>query len=239
MNNHPPESTRHFSVVDAARACVSAYLQNAFADSESLLSELDHWTQALIDNDNMAKLELVFEADDPAEACYRDLVREIDTEAQSGIYLARKGNGFRHLARVVDDPGVSGTLFEAIDLVSPAVFPDEHVHSTENLDLVWVTIEARHDRAHIDAAVSEIIMRHLLDDAEAARDMVNVLRAFHYAYNEDLVRKQCGMSRILDARDANDLAIMVREQRARSGSYEARVDEIRHRADQRLRRPSA
>jgi hypothetical protein len=212
-------------------------LRSIFFDKDSLLSELDRWTQALIENDNMAKLELVFEADDPAEACYRDLIREIDTEAQSGIYLVRKGTGFRHLARVFDEPGVSGRLFEEIDVVSPAVFPDELMHSADNLDLVWVTIEARHDRAHVDAAVSEIIMKHLLGDAEAARDMVNVLRAFHYAYNEDLVRQQCWMDRVLDVRDANDLSMMVREHRARSGSYEARVDEIRHRADQRLRRP--
>jgi hypothetical protein len=239
MTNYPPANTPHLSVADAARACVDAYLQKVFSGKVSLLCELDRWTQALIENDNMAKLELVFEADDPAEACYRDLIREIDTEAQSGIYLARRGTGFRHLARVVDESGVSGSLYQEIDVVSPAVFPDEHSHSADNLDLVWVTIEARHDRAHVDAAVSEIIMRHLLGDAEAAGDMVNVLRAFHYAHNEDLVRRQCGMQRILDARDANDLAIMVREHRARSGSYEARVDEIRHRADQRLRRPPA
>jgi hypothetical protein len=234
MNNRQNTKIRSFTVADAARARVDAYLREAFASSNRLLGDLNAWTQALIKHENMAKLESVFEADEPAEACYRDLIREIDTEAESGIYLARKGSPLRHLARVVDEPGITGELHREIDLVAPTVFPDELVHSAEDLDLVWVTIEARHDRANIDATVSEIIMTHLLDDADAARDMVNALRALHYAYHEDAVRRRCDMRHALDSRDARDLAIMVKELRARSGSYEDRAENIRDRAQLRL-----
>ena len=233
MNNRQIGTVRSFS-----RARVATHLGEVYAGTGSLLGDLNPWTQRLISNENLAKLALVFEAEEPAEACYRDLIREIDTEAQSGIYLARKGSPSRHLARVAEEPGVSGELYREIDVIAPVLFADELAHSADELDLVWVTIEARHDRAHIDATVSEIIMSHLLDDADAARDMVSALRALHYAFHEDDVRSRCELPRFLGARDgrgSRELDIMVRELAARSGNYEARTEEIRHRAERDLR----
>jgi hypothetical protein len=186
----------------------------------------------------MAKLRLVFEAEDPPEACYRDLIREIDTEAESGIYLARPGSPFRHLARVAEERGVSGRLHQEIDVFAPVVFADEVRHSAEDLDLVWVTIEARHERAHLDATVSEIIMSHLLDDADAARDMTNAIRSLHYAFHEDVVRRRCGLPLVLDTHERRDLDIMIGEFRARSGNYEARTEEIGRRAESFYRVPA-
>ena len=222
-----PTNLSRFSIADAARARVATYLYKVYASDNGLLGNLDRWTQRRITEENMAKLALIFESDDPAETCYRDLIRELDTEAETGIYLARQGSPARHLKRVIDEPGVSGELFREIDTIAPVVFADEAAHSTEDLDLVWVTIEARHDRAHVDAAVSEIIMAHLMDDAEAARDMSNAIRALQYAFHEDVVRRRCDLPRLLDDRDERDLVIMVSEMAKRSGSYEERTDEIR------------
>jgi hypothetical protein len=196
-----------------------------------LLGDLDRWTQRRITEENMAKLALVFESDDPAEACYGDLIREIDTEAEYGIYLASKTKKDRHLSRVLDEPGVSGDLRNAIATIAPRLFPDETAHSTENLDLVRVTIQARHDRAHVDATVSEIIMTHLLDDAPAARDMTNALRALQFAFHEHVVRKCCGLPLLLDERGERDLQVMVTELASRAGNYEDRISEILEQAD--------
>ena len=231
MASLPPRNLSRFSIADAARARVATYLYKVYASDNGLLGNLDRWTQRQITAENMAKLALVFESDDPAEACYGDLIRELDTEAETGIYLARQGSPGRHLKRVIDEPGVSGELFREIDTIAPVVFPDETAHSARDLDLVWVTIEARHDRAHVDAAVSEIIMGHLMDDADAARDMSNAIRALQYAFHEDVVRHRCELPRLLDNRDERDLVIMVSEMAKRSGSYEDRANAIRLRTD--------
>jgi hypothetical protein len=176
-------------------------------------------------------LNLIFESDDPAEACYKDLIRELDTEAETGIYLARTDATERHLRRVMDESGVSGDLHCAIEAIAATVFPDEVAHSADDLDLVWITIQARHDRAHVDAMVSEIIMSHLMDDANAARDMTNAIRALQYSFHEDVVRRRCDLPRILDERDERDLLLMVTEMAQRSGSYEGRIAEITERAE--------
>jgi len=220
-----------FSIADAARARIATYLYQVYANDDGLLGDLDRWTQRRITEENMAKLALVFESDDPAEACYRDLIRELDNEAESGIYLARADAVERHLRRVTDEPGVSGDLRAGIDAIAPVVFADEVAHSSKDLDLVWITIQARHDRAHVDARVSEIIMSHLLDDANAARDMTNAIRALQYSFHEDVVRRRCDLPRIIDDRDERDLLIMVTELAQRSGSYEDRIVEILERAD--------
>jgi hypothetical protein len=131
----------------------------------------------------------------------------------------------------VDEPGVSGDIHGAIEAIAPTVFPDEVAHSANDLDLVWITIQARHDRAHVDAMVSEIIMSHLMDDANAARDMTNAIRALQYSFHEDVVRRRCDLPRILDERDERDLLLMVTEMAQRSGSYEGRIAEITERAE--------
>jgi hypothetical protein len=220
-----------FSIADAARARIATYLYQVYASDDGLLGDLDRWTQRRITEENMAKLALVFESDDPAEACYRDLIREIDTEAETGIFLARHNAVARHLQRVVDEPGVSGELHREIEAIAPVMFANEAAHSAEDLDLVWVTVQACHDRAHVDAMVSEIIMSHLMDDADAARDMSNAMRALQYSFHEDVVRRRCDLPRFIDDRDERDLMIMVTELAKRSGSYEDRIAAISSRVD--------
>jgi hypothetical protein len=220
-----------FSIADAARARIATYLYQVYASDDGLLGDLDRWTQRRITEENMAKLALIFESDDPAEACYRDLIREIDTEAETGIFLARHDAPSRHLQRVVDEPGVSGELHREIEAIAPVMFADEAAHSAKDLDLVWVTVQACHDRAHVDAMVSEIIMSHLMDDADAARDMSNAMRALQYSFYEDVVRQRCDLSRFIDDRDERDLMIMVSELSKRSGSYQDRIAAISNRVD--------
>ena len=72
----------------------------------------------------------------------------------------------------------------------------------------------------------EIIMGHLMDDADAARDMSTAIRALQYAFHEDVVRRRCDLPRLMDDRDERDLVIMVSEMAKRSGSYEDRTAEI-------------
>ena len=220
-----------FSIEEAARARAASYLYQVYADEEGLLGDLDRWTQRRITEENMAKLALVFESTDPAETCYRDLIRELDTEAQAGIFLACSGCKEQHLRNVLDEPGVSGKLHEFMDRLAPSLFADEFAHSTEDLDLVWVTLRARHDRAHVDATISEIIMSHLLDNADAARDMSNAMRALGYSFHENVARRRCKLPRLLDERDERDLQIMVNELIRRGGDFEARIEEIGDRVD--------
>jgi hypothetical protein len=135
------------------------------------------------------------------------------------------------LSRIVDEPGVSGELSDHIEAIAKSMFADELAHSTEDLDLVWITIQARHDRAHVDAQVSEIIIGHLMGDAEMARDMCNALRSLQYASHENVARRCCNLNLLTDDRDERDLMIMVSELEKRSGSYENRIAEINSRVD--------
>lgn len=226
-----------FSLADAAKARVATYLYQVYANDAGLLGDLDRWTQRRITDENMAKLALVFASDDPAEACYRDLIREIDTEAETGIYLVKPDATSRHLRRLIDEPGISGQLHREMIAIAPKMFEDETAHSAENLDLVWVAIQARHDRAHVDAMVSEIIMSHLIDNVDSARDMCNAMRALQYSFHENLARRCSELPLLLDDRHERDLMIMVTELVKRSGSYEDRNAAIRDQVDIRILRP--
>ena len=226
------KSDKRLTVADVARAEVATYLYELFANDDGLLANLDRWTQRRITEENMAKLALIFESDDPAEACYRDLIREIDTEAEYGIYLAGADSDSRHLRTIVDEPGVSGELADQMGEIAKTMFPDELAHSDKGLDLVWITIQARHDRAHVDAQVSMIIMNHISRDAEMSVDMVNAMRSLQYGHHENVVRRCCDLNQLTDDRDERDLMIMVSELAARSGSYVDRIAEISDRVDQ-------
>ena len=225
------KETKRLSLMDTIRSRVSVYLYNAYNEDKGLLGNLDRWTKRRITDENLAKLALVFDSEDPAETCYRDLIREIDAEAETGIYLVSSKATPEHLRRVIDEPGVSGEMHRAIKTIAPIVFTDEIAYSTNNLDRVWVRIQATHDRAHVDAAVSEIILSFLLDDAVAARDVSNAMRALQYSFHEDVVRRRCDLTPILSDQDNRELLIMVTELAERSGSYQGRIDTICSKAD--------
>ena len=218
--------SNRFSLLEAIRFRITAYLSELCAENDGVFFNLDHWTQRRIIDENMAKLALVLESDDPAETCYRDLIREIDAEAEAGIYLVRQDVTEKHLRRVIEEPGVSGELHGEMAKIAPIVFPEETSRSFEDLDLVWVTVQASHDRAHVDATVSEIILGFFNDDADSLRDMTNAMRALQYSFHEDVVRRRCSLPPLLGERENRELLIMVSELTLRSGSYRDRVAQI-------------
>jgi len=203
-------------------ADVTALLDALFSDSRSGLSTLDRWTERRIREENLAKAALVAEADDPVEHCYQNLIREIDTEARNGIFLANPAAGAAKLRHLAGDSGVSGRLNEHVAALAPRLFPDETKHSGDTLDLVWTGLHARYDRAHLEAQVSEMVMSRLLGDDEAM-DMTDALRGLFFAYHEDRVRRSEGLEVLLGDREAADLGAMVAELAARSGDYDERV----------------
>jgi len=219
-----------FSLAEAIHADVSGFLYDAFSSEEGLLGDVDRWTQRKVTMENLAKIELVLAADDPVEHCYQNLIREIDTEAETGIYLVRKDSESPSLRQLADESGISGELCNAVPTIAPALFPDELAHSDARLDLVWVTISARYDRARADAGISQIIMGYLMDDADVAGDMADAIRTLMYAFHEDLVRRKCELPLQLDDRRTRELVLMIAELEKRAGSYAERVGEICDRA---------
>jgi len=225
------------SLLDAVRARIAEHLYHAYRDPDSLLGNLDRWTQQRITDENLAKAALVLGSEEPGEACYRDLIREIDIEATTGIYLVSEDATQEHLKRVTDESGVSGELHQNLRLIAPVVFTDEAARAEDDLDLVRITIQASHDRAHLDATVSEIIMSFLMDDAESVHDMTSVMRALMFTFHEDAVRQRCGLPVLLSDAEKRDLQTMVTELTERSGNYDDRASEIRRKADTLYRPP--
>ena len=215
-----------YSLSEAIHADVSGFLYKAFSSEDGLLGNVDRWTQRKVTMENLAKIELVLEADDPVDHCYQNLIREIDTEAETGIYLVGKNPASGSLQRLADEPGISGELCREVPAIAPILFRDELAHSDDQLDLVWVTISARYDRARVDAEVSRIVMGFLMDDADVAQDMANAVRTLMYSFHEDLTRRQCGLPLQLDDRETRELVLMVAELEKRAGSYVERVGEI-------------
>ncbi len=209
---------------------VISYLGERFEAKNSSMSRLDRWSQQRITAENRAKLALVLEADDPVEHCYQNLIREIDSEAESGIFLATPAASAAQLRRLAGEGGISGRLSQQLPTIAPVLFADELAHSNANLDLVWVSIEARYDRANLDAEVSELILMHLLDHEETAADMTDALRALLYTFHEDLARRHCNLPRLLNDRAMRHLVTLVSQLAERSGNYESRIVEISQRA---------
>lgn len=215
-----------YSLAEAIHADVSGYLYEAFSSEGGLLGNVDRWTQRKVTMENLAKIELVLAADDPIEYCYQNLIREIDTEAETGIYLVRRDSDNPSLRQLADEPGISGELCDAIPDIAPILFADELAHSNAQLDIVWVTISARHDRARTDAEISKIIMGFLMDDSDVAGDMADALRTLMYSFHEDLVRRQCELPLQLDERQTRELVLMIAELEKRAGDYVERIREI-------------
>jgi len=212
------------------RSDVANYLHDAFSSEDSALAWVDRWTERHIIDQNMAKIGLVLEADDPVEYCYQNLIREIDTEAETGIYLLGKQTESSELRELEKDPGVSGKLYEHLDEIAPVIFPDELSHSYCESDIVWVAIRARYDRAKIDATVSELIMSHLTESDHGNKDMSMALRSLLYSFHEDLARRIAGLEPILDERNNRELLTMINVLTERAGDYESRIETIYERA---------
>lgn len=231
MLNPVPNDSSRYALSEAIHAEVSRCLYEAFSAEEGILSNVDRWTQRKVTLENLTKIELAHAADDPVEYCYQNLIREIDTEAQTGIFLVRETSGDPSLNRLAGEPGVSGRLGGAVAHMAPTLFADELSHSNDQLDLVWVSIRARFERARVDAEVSRIAMGILMHDKDIAADMADALRSMMYAFHEDSARQRCGLPPLLDEQQARELSVMVAQLETRAGSYADRVLEITSRAD--------
>jgi hypothetical protein len=212
------------------RSDVAKYLHTAFTADDNALAWMDRWTERRVIDENMAKIGLVLEADDPVEYCYQNLIREIDTEAETGIFLLGKESHSSELRELTNDPGVSGKLHGHIEKIAPVIFADEQAQSYLDFDIVWVTIRARYDRAKVDATVSELIMSHLVGDGESNSDMSMALRSLLYSFHEDITRRITGLKPILDERNNRELLTMISVLTDRAGDYTPRVEAIRERA---------
>jgi len=221
-----PNKPNRYSLSEAINADVSSFLYEAFSSENGLLGNIDRWTRRKVTMENLAKIELVLAADDSIEHCYQNLIREIDTEAETGIYLVGKRPENPALQQLVDEPGISGELCQEIPTIAPILFRDELSHSDDQLDLVWVTISARYDRARVDAEISRIVMGFLMDDADVAQDMADAVRTLMYSFHEDLTRRQCELPLQLGERETRELVLMISELEKRAGDYVERVGEI-------------
>ena len=224
------DNTKRDSHAEAINADVSRYLYESFSAEDGLLAGLDRWTQRRITLENLAKIELVLEAEDAVEHCYQNLIREIDSEAQSGIYVVGKHVSDTALNRLASEPGISGQLFREVATIAPRIFPDELAHSDDQLDLVWVTILARFQRARVEAEVSRIAMGHLMRDTDIAMDMADAVRTLMYGFHEDVSRRQGGLPLLLNERETRELVLMVSELEKRAGNYVERSIAIAERA---------
>jgi len=225
-----PQASDRYLLSESIHADVTGFLYDAFSSENGLLANLDAWTQRKVTLENLAKIRLVLEATDSEEYCYQNLIREIDTEAETGIYLVGDRKLSKSLQCYAGEPGISGKLGQQIAHIAPILFGDALAHSDDQLDLVWVTIRARFQRARADAEVSRIIMGRVMGDQDAAADMSNAMRGLMYAFHEDATRRQCGLPLILNDRDTRDLVLMVSTLGERAGNYSDRIGEIASRA---------
>jgi hypothetical protein len=202
----------------AVRSEVAAFLYDLFSAENSALAGLDRWTQRRVTDESMAKIALVLEADDPVVSCYQNMVREIDKEAENGIYRVSPAAKDAELRELSSDPGLSGKLRFEMHKIAPDIFANELRHSDEELDLVWASIETRYDLAKVNASVSEIVMRHIAEDVDSVADMSMALRSLMYSYHEDRVRRRSGLPVTLNERSARELSSMIADLTERAGN---------------------
>ncbi|MDH3988331.1 MAG: hypothetical protein OEV34_04335 [Gammaproteobacteria bacterium] len=204
--------------IDQINDAVTAFLNDRFSSGDGPMARLDRWTQQSIAVKNQAKRALVLEANDPTERCYANLIQEINLEAESGIYLATPVGNAARLQRLAGESGMSGRLFQHLVEIAPIVFPNELRMADGKCDLLWASIEARYDRATLDAEVSELILMHLMEMEDMAADMTDRLRFTFYAYHENRIRQLCALPPQLSDRASQHLAEVVSDLLERASS---------------------
>ena len=193
--DHSTQRTAETDLIGA----VAALINDHFDGSDGPVARLDRWTRQCIAVENQARLSRILKSADPVEACVATLIRDIDREAEFGIYLATPAGNAAQLNRLTGEPAMSGRLFQYLSVVAPVMFQRERALEPERPELVWSTVEARYERASLDSDVAELILLSLLDDEEEVADLVDSLRARFYAYHEDRVRRRCRLPHLLDA----------------------------------------
>jgi hypothetical protein len=231
INNRQEPETR--ARADGLRRSVRQYIAAGVSDPDGVLGNLDRWSQRRVAAENIGKIDLMLESEDPVEHCFQNLIREIDSEAEMGVLLVNPSTAHQSLNSICEVRGVSGHLHKEIQRIAPVVFPDEYAHSQGDLDLVWVTVQALYDRASFDASTSEFAIGHFFDNADNVADMVRLIRSLFYPFYEEGIRRQFDLPSLLDEAETQDLFAMVSDLMLRAGSYENRISMIESRADKR------
>lgn len=209
---------------------VTHYLDDRFGGGSLMPAFDDPSSQRIIALESRMKLALTIESDDPVEFTYQNLIREIDTEAQFGIFLASPAANAAQLRRLRGEPGGSGRLHQLIAEIAPVLFSDEYYGSGRQLDQVLIRINSRYDRANLEAEVSELILIHLLGDEDEAADRTDELRALFYSCHEERVRRRFDLQSMQSPNASRRLAERVRSMTERAGDYAERIAAIRERA---------
>lgn len=217
---------------DAAtmRESVTHYLDDRFSCGSLTPTLDDPARQRIIALESRAKLALATASDDPVEFTYQNLIREIDTEAQFGIFLASPAGKVAQLQRVHGDAGGLGRLHQLIAEFAPVLFAEKYYGSGRKLDQVLIEINSRYDRANLEAEVSELILMHLLHDDGEASDWADELRLVFYACHEDRVRRRFDLTTMQSTSASRRLADQIRNLSDRAGDYAERIAAIRERA---------
>ena len=213
------------------QASVVAYLDDRFQSAEPGLLQLDRWSIDRIMRENRAKAALVEEARDPAEHCVQNLIREIDVEAQFGVFLPGPARHAAQLRRLAGEHGITGRLDLDMARIAPTLFAEEAHRSGPDLDVVWNTVSTRFDRAHIEAETSELILMYLSESEVDAADAADDFRSVFYAFHEDRLRRSFDLEDKLDEESGRRLVATVAELGRRAGSYADRIDAILRRAE--------
>jgi hypothetical protein len=146
----------------------------------------------------MTKVSEVLDADDPIGACDANLVREIHAESQAGVFLATPAGNAAQLQRLSGNSDMSGRLFQHMPRIAPVVFAEDLRHFDGNIDLIWAVLDSRYYRSKLRADVSELVLMYLLETEESIADRADDLRRTFYTWQEDKIRRQCGLSLLLD-----------------------------------------
>lgn len=219
-----------YSVADAILNAVRSRVDEAFSEPGGTLPGLGDWSRRIIMDENLAKTSMALESSDPIEHCHQNLIRELDHEAESGIWLVRGDAAPTELAWLLDEPGISGDLHRLLPALAARQFPEAMAQSGDSVDFVRLVIESRFRRAQLDAATSETAMRFLMGDAGCAEDMTRALRSILYGYHETMLRRLTGLDPELGERAMRDLVVMTSRLFEQAGDYDARQQAIRARA---------
>ena len=172
---------------------IAGFLHDSFASGDRPMGRNERWSQQRITVANQEKLADILAAPAPVRRCIAKLTNDIHTEAAAGILLATPAGNAAMLHRLKGESAMTGRLFQYLESVAPVLFAEEFDRLGKDLCLLSAAIEARYDRANLDAEVSELILMYLLPEHEAAEDIADELRATLYAYHEDRVRRLCGL----------------------------------------------
>jgi hypothetical protein len=224
------EQPRRHEHAATLQESVTYYLDDRFGSGSLMPAFDDLSSQRIIALESRVKLALTIESNDPVEFAYQNLIREIDTEAKFGILLSSPAGKAAHLLRSSGKAGRYGNLHKLIAEIGPVLFAEEYYGSGRQLDQVLIGINSRYDRANLEAEVSELILIHLLGDADEAANRADELRALFYAYHEDSVRRRFDLAPMQSTFASRRLADDVRNLTDRAGDYAERVAAIRERA---------